>query len=90
MGKVKLADKTGERTSSSRHIVFDVVRFLPVLTSPSTAVQPRIVAPAIMEVAEPSLPGTLPHGGFNGVAVGPNGSIYVIEDVTNTVYEFAR
>ena len=36
------------------------------------------------------IPGTLPHGGFNGVAVGPNGSIFVTEDVTNTVYEFAR
>jgi glucose/arabinose dehydrogenase len=36
------------------------------------------------------IPGTLPHGAFSGVAVGPDGSIFVTEDVTNTVYEFAR
>lgn len=36
------------------------------------------------------IPHTLPHGALNGVAVGPNGSIFVTEDVTNTVYEFAR
>jgi len=36
------------------------------------------------------IPHSLPYGAFNGVAVGPNGSIYVTEDVTNTVYEFVR
>ncbi len=35
-------------------------------------------------------PGALPFGMLTGVAVGPNGSIYVTEDVTNTVYEFTR
>jgi glucose/arabinose dehydrogenase len=28
------------------------------------------------------------HGIFNGVAVGPNGSIYVSDDGANAVYEF--
>jgi sugar lactone lactonase YvrE len=36
------------------------------------------------------IPHTLPYGAFNGVAVGPDGSIFVTEDVTNTVYEFVR
>ena len=36
------------------------------------------------------IPHSLPYGAFNGVAVRPEGSIYVTEDVTNTVYEFAR
>jgi hypothetical protein len=36
------------------------------------------------------IPHSLPYGAFNGIAVGPNGSIFVTEDVTNTVYEFAR
>jgi len=36
------------------------------------------------------LPGSAPFGSLTGVAVGPNGSIFVTEDVTNTVYEFAR
>ena len=36
------------------------------------------------------IPHTLPFGAFNGVAVGPDGSIFVTEDVSNTVYEFTR
>ncbi len=36
------------------------------------------------------IPGALPFGMITGVAVGPNGSIFVTEDVTNTVYEFTR
>ena len=36
------------------------------------------------------IPHSLPYGAFNGVAVGPDGSIFVTEDVTNTVYQFVR
>lgn len=36
------------------------------------------------------IPGAFPYGIFNGIAVGENGSIYVSEDVTNTVLEFKR
>jgi hypothetical protein len=35
------------------------------------------------------LPAALPHGGFNGVAVGAD-AIYVSSDVDNAVYEFRR
>ncbi len=34
------------------------------------------------------VPGALPNGIFNGVAVGPDGSIYVSDDGANAVYEF--
>lgn len=36
------------------------------------------------------IPSAFPYGIFNGIAVGENGSIYVSEDVTNTVLEFKR
>ena len=36
------------------------------------------------------VPGALPNGIFNGVTVGPNGSIYVSADGANAVYEFNR
>ncbi|MFP3882923.1 MAG: hypothetical protein ACLFWH_11490 [Actinomycetota bacterium] len=36
------------------------------------------------------VPGAFPNGIFNGIAVGENGSIYISEDVTNTVLEFKR
>jgi hypothetical protein len=36
------------------------------------------------------IPPALPHGIFNGVTVGPNGSIYVSDDGANAVYEFKR
>lgn len=36
------------------------------------------------------IPGALPHGNFNGVAVGPDGSIFVSVDGQNAVLEFAR
>jgi sugar lactone lactonase YvrE len=36
------------------------------------------------------VPGTLPFGSVTGVAVGPNGSIYVSADGSNAGYEFAR
>ena len=35
-------------------------------------------------------PGALPHGNFNGVAVGPDGSIFVSVDGQNAVLEFTR
>ena len=35
-------------------------------------------------------PGALPHGTFNGVAVGSNASINVTDDGANAVYEFKR
>jgi sugar lactone lactonase YvrE len=34
------------------------------------------------------VPGTFPHGHFNGVAVGPDGSIYVSADGSNSVTRF--
>ncbi len=36
------------------------------------------------------IPGAFPHGNFNGVAVGPDGSIYVSVDGDNSVLRFAR
>jgi DNA-binding beta-propeller fold protein YncE len=48
------------------------------------------VTPVIngLDLGSPVIPGALPHGIFNGVAVGPNGSIYVSDDGANAVYEF--
>jgi sugar lactone lactonase YvrE len=50
------------------------------------------VTPVIegLDLGERVIPGTFPFGAITGVAVGPNGSIFVTEDVTNTVYEFTR
>ena len=51
------------------------------------------VAPVVegLDLGGRVIPHSLPYGAFNGIAVGPpDGSIFVVEDVTNTVYEFAR
>ena len=43
-----------------------------------------------LDLGERVIPGALPYGSFNGVAVGPLGEIVVTEDGTNTVYRFTR
>ena len=53
IAKVKLNDKTSEKASSGRTIVFDAVRFVPA--SPSIASKPKTVEPKV--VGEPGLPG---------------------------------
>ena len=49
--KVKLTDKTGERASSRRRIVFDVVKFVPVDFVP--AAKTKIVEPAVRSKSKP-------------------------------------
>ncbi len=43
-----------------------------------------------LQVGSRVVPGSFPHGIFNGVAVGADGTIYVTDDGTNAVYEFKR
>ncbi len=43
-----------------------------------------------LAVGAPTIKGFTPHGMFNGVAVGPSGSIYVTGDIDNVVYRLAR
>ena len=49
VARVKLSDRTGERASSGRRVVFDVVKFVPA--GPSAAGQPIVVEPEIAESA---------------------------------------
>ena len=48
------------------------------------------VTPVIegLDLGERVIPGMLPFGLITGVAVGPNGSIYVTAEGNNSVYEF--
>ena len=50
------------------------------------------VTPVIegLDLGERVIPGMLPFGLITGVAVGPNGSIYVTAEGNNAVYEFPR
>jgi hypothetical protein len=43
-----------------------------------------------LDLGSPVHPPELPHGTFNGVTVGPEGSIYVSDDGANAVYQFRR
>lgn len=51
VAKVKLSDKTGEKASSGRRVVFDALKFVPA--DPSVAAEPRVPAKPI--VVEPNV-----------------------------------
>ena len=41
-----------------------------------------------LELGLPGVPGYPPTNGFNGVAVGPSGYMYVTGDIANVLYRF--
>jgi hypothetical protein len=61
----------------------DVLQDIRTLTGPLTVIEG-------LDLGTPVIPHAFPHGIFNGVTVGANGSIDVSDDGANAVYEFKR
>ena len=54
LAMVKLSDKTGERTSSGRRIVYDTVKLVPLFAAASLAPMPAVVEPSIDPIPVPT------------------------------------
>ena len=54
LARVRLTDRTGERTSSGRRIVYDTVRFVPLFTAVAVTAVPAVVEPSIDDTPAPT------------------------------------